>query len=274
MQEISGRLPQSQIVWKTALGHILSEGQQNRKLVIRFSMLFICVGAMFMTGSRGGVLCSLLGLVIAFVAFFRRDLPRGKSLIVAVVVAGAMIPMLLEFMGGTVGSRFDVQGLSDEGRLSVYRSTLRMIADHPWFGTGLGTFAWNFPAYRNADISMFGIWDKAHSTPLELTAELGIPLAALISTGWIVIFIVLMHGLGRRRRETRVPLAALTVALIAVLHSSIDFSLQIPGYTIVVFGLLGLGLSQSFHTDPPLGRYRRLRRRGADANTAVHINPS
>jgi hypothetical protein len=42
-----------------------------------------------------------------------------------------------------------------------------------------------------------------------------------------------------------VPLSALTVALIALLHSSIDFSLQISGYSIVVFALLGLGISRA-----------------------------
>ena len=41
------------------------------------------------------------------------------------------------------------------------------------------------------------------------------------------------------------PLSSLAVALIALLHSSIDFSLQVAGYSIVVFALLGLGLSQA-----------------------------
>jgi hypothetical protein len=52
-------------------------------------------------------------------------------------------------------------------------------------------------------------------------------------------------GFGGRRRGKIVPLPALAVSLIALLHSSIDFSLQIAGYSIVVFALLGLGLSQA-----------------------------
>ena len=87
-----------------------------------------------------------------------------------------------------------------------------------------------------------------------------------------MIFIVLTHGVGRWRRETVIPLAALTVALIAVLHSSIDFSLQTPGYTIVVFALLGLGLSQSLQ-GPLAGGYRRRRKREADADAAMDADP-
>ena len=37
------------------------------------------------------------------------------------------------------------RGLSDEARLETYRSTLRMIVDHPWFGTGLGDFCVELP---------------------------------------------------------------------------------------------------------------------------------
>ena len=36
------------------------------------------------------------------------------------------------------------------------------------------------------------------------------------------------------------------IAILALAHSLIDFSLQIPGYAIVVFALLGAGLAQSF----------------------------
>jgi hypothetical protein len=32
-------------------------------------------------------------------------------------------------------------------------------------------------------------------------------------------------------------------------HSVIDFSLQIPGYAIVVFSLVGAGLAQSFSSN-------------------------
>jgi O-antigen ligase len=140
-------------------------------------------------------------------------------------------------------------GLSDAGRLSVYRSTLRIIADFPWFGTGLGTFALSFPAYRSADMSMHGLWGIAHNTHLEFASEMGIPLTLVVALAWIVALVGLSFGLRGRRRRMIAPLASLAVALIALLHSSIDFSLQVAGYSIVVFALLGLGLSQAVRGD-------------------------
>ena len=123
-----------------------------------------------------------------------------------------------------------------------------MIADHPWFGTGLGTFVWSFPAYRS-DVSMWGVWEFAHSTSLELAADLGLPLTGLIGLAWLVVLVVLIRGVRTRRNDRIVPAGALAVVILSLAHSSIDFSLQNPGYAIVVFALVGAGLAQSFSSN-------------------------
>ena len=93
---------------------------------------------------------------------------------------------------------------------------------------------------------MWGIYDRAHSTVLEMAAELGLPFTGLVVIAWIIVLAVLVRGVWIWRRDVVVPIAALSVAAVALGHSLIDFSLQIPGYAIVVFALLGAGLSQSF----------------------------
>ena len=217
-----------------------------RKVVVSFAMLFLCLAAMFMTGSRGGVLVSLLALIVAFVAFFRRDLPRRAGLFAALAGGGTVALILMQLMGAGINARFDFQGLADEGRFATYRATLNMIADHPWFGTGQGTFVYAFPAYRSSNASTLGTWDLAHNTLLEIASDMGVPIAILVGVAWIVIFAVLVRGTFVRRRGLLVPGAALAVAVLAVLHSLIDFSLQIPGFAIVAMSLIGAGLAQSF----------------------------
>jgi O-antigen ligase len=245
MARVRGRLPAGPIEWKKLGRNVYPEGRGDTQTIVRFVMFFICLSAMFMTGSRGGVLSSLFAMVVAAVIFFRSDLPRVASLLIVAAGFAAVALGLLQILGGNVQARIDAEGLVEQGRLEAYRSTLRIIADHPWFGTGLGTFAAVFPPYRSANISIVGIWDLAHSTPLELAAEVGVPLALVTAIGWIVALLVLMRGTRRSRRETIVPHAALAVSLIALLHSSIDFSLQVAGYAIVVFAVAGIGLAQS-----------------------------
>ena len=241
------KLPRDPIAWKKLPNQLLSD--TPRDVVAVFAMLFVCLAAMFMTGSRGGVLLSLMALIIAFMAYFRRDLPRRTGIFAAVLGASAVALVLLQFMGGEVNARLGAQGVADEGRLATWRATLRMIADHPWFGTGQGTFVWSFPAYRSDQVSMWGTWDRAHNTLLELAADMGVPFAVLVTLGWILIFTVLIHGVRVRRRDLLIPVSALAVAILAILHSLVDFSLQIPGYAIPALALVGAGLAQSFATD-------------------------
>jgi O-antigen ligase len=242
MAAVRGSLPRGAIEWKRVPHYLLIETRKD--VLIRFVTLFVCLSAMFMTGSRGGALASLTVLILSFMIYFGRDLSR-KGLLIAVLGCVAMSLLLLQVLGSNIGGRIDALGLSDAGRLSVYRSTLKIIADNPWFGTGLGTFAFGFPAYRSDDISMQGLWGIAHNTHLEFASEMGIPLALIVALAWIAALIVLSFGLRGRRLNMIAPLSALAVALIALLHSSIDFSLQIAGYSIVVFALLGVGLSQA-----------------------------
>jgi O-antigen ligase len=217
--------------------------------IVRFGMLLLCFTAMLMTASRGGIVLSLFGLIVAFSLYVLRQSTRRVGALLAILIATAVAFLVLQTLGGAA-SRFEVEGLAGGGRAETYRSTLEMIRDHPWFGTGLGTFSSTFPAYRSASGSMRGIWTMAHSTPLEMAAELGIPLTAAIAGGWIFALVILFRGALMRRRHAIIPIAALAVALLALLHSFVDFTLQIPGYAIAGFALIGAGLSQSFSHAP------------------------
>jgi O-antigen ligase len=240
MQHLRERVPLETFYWKSARSLVLSEMPFFSLL-----MLLICVAAMLMTKSRGGILISFLALTLAFLGFFYRDLVRRRMLAATLLIGALAGFALLEIIGADVVERLQTEGFVDEGRLDVYRSMLKMIANHPWFGTGLGTFVWSFPAYRS-DFSMWGIWTFTHSTPLELAGDVGIPLTGLIGLAWLIVLIVLVRGVRTRRNDRIVPTAALAAAVLCLVHSFIDFSLQIPGYAMVVFALVGAGLAQSF----------------------------
>jgi O-antigen ligase len=103
---------------------------------------------------------------------------------------------------------------------------------------------------------MWKVSDVAHNTLLEIAADMGVPIAVLVVVAWIVIFAMLIRGVWVTRRDLVVPVAAFSVAILAVLHSLIDFTLQMPGYSIVALALIGAGLAQSANgnRDKPLKR--------------------
>jgi O-antigen ligase len=229
--------------WPQLLGDLLHAF--DRRAIGFFAALFVCLAAMFMTASRAGTAFSLLGLAVASAFLFRRSLSYRRGTIAGLAIAVVVGLMLLQIMGAGVLGRINVEGLAEGGRVRTYAATLKMIGDHPWLGVGLGNFGWSYPAYRGDDISIWGVWDRAHSTPLELAAELGLPLAIIIYVGWLIAFAVLARGIWKRQHIPSATLAAFCVAMIAVLHSAIDFSLQDPGFSIPVFALLGAGIIQS-----------------------------
>jgi len=249
-EQIKKLLPRRPFSFSDGARRILN--QVNVKVAFFFGPLLICLAALFLTRSRAGVMLSLVALLIAAACSFHRLLFSKMAVLGAALLAGTVLLLLLQTMGAGVGSRIDLEGVVDRGRSATYRSTLTMIRDRPWFGTGLGTFEMAFPAYRSGEISMSGTWNRAHNTLLELTSDLGIPLATIIVVGWLLIIAQLIRGSLRRRRDVALPTAGLAVGVLGLSHSLIDFSLQIPGYTIPFCAIVGAGLAQSFS----MGDYR------------------
>jgi O-antigen ligase len=236
---------------------VLLLSRANEALAFKFAAhsvaALICFFALVATGSRGGLICSFLGLVASAVLMIATKLKLSLRAAVfgtagAFVVAG----MLLSNIG-----RIAAHGLLDANRLSVYQAVLNAIAARPWLGWGLGSFGDAFPAFRSSDLPMWGVWDYAHSTVLELAFEMGLPLTAIIGLAALASIYWLAQGAVRATGGERQLLAAiLGAAILTYLHAFVDFSLQIPGYAAVFGILLGCGISRSFSTR----RRRRVRR--------------
>jgi O-Antigen ligase len=200
------------------------------------------------------VACTFVGLLIVFTLTFRKTLSRPSRK--WLVLCGAVFAILMIYLvlDSGVGDRLQNEGLDDGGRRATgLLSLLLMISDFPWLGTGLGTFRWSFPAYRSGDASGWGVWDKAHNVLLEIATEGGVVLAALILLAWVVTIYVLLRAVVRNPRSPPLVRAALAVSTVAILHSFVDFSMQIPAYAITVAAVVGAGLAQALQPVEPPG---------------------
>ncbi|MGY2047779.1 O-antigen ligase family protein [Methylobacterium sp. JK268] len=207
-----------------------------------------CLGAVALTGSRAGFLLSVgtagaCALLCRPGRSFRRGARRGRR--AAAAAATLLALALAEFWGGAIAARIQSGGLGDEGRLQVYATVLRMMAERPLLGFGLGSFEAVFPAYRGAALGSYGVWDIAHSTPLELGVELGIPALAGVAALWCWGAVTLARAYRGGRRGVSAVAAALCVGGLGTLHSAVDFSLQIPGYAVAFAAVVGCGLGRA-----------------------------
>jgi O-antigen ligase len=237
LEELRKLVRRDQSRLSEAMRSMLSE--RPRSFAASIVMLLLCLAAMFLTSSRAGVVLSLGALLIAVSIFLGRILQARTNIFIVIAVVAACLFVLMQIMAPGLGARFEVVGVSDEARFATYRSTLNMIANQPWLGTGLGTFELAYPAYRSGETSMWGTWNRTHNTLLEIASDLGLPIAVLVAVGWMTIILILFQGSLRRRRDAALPIAGLAIALLSVTHSLIDFSLQIPGYAVVCCLLVG-----------------------------------
>jgi O-antigen ligase len=236
-QDRPNRPPSRQI--STLIGHYLAS-----PLALGGGFV-VCLVATAMTGSRAGLLLLILTVFMATALFFaplRVGKLRRWGWLAGMVVA---LLFLFQLVGGAVAGRILTYGLVDEQRFTAYRTALTMVWEHPLLGIGYGNFESAFAAYRPDSLGSLGIWDRAHSTPLELAVELGIPATCLILITCLWYLYHLLNGSLRRRRDRYIPIIGASVATLGFLHTSLDFSLQIPGFGVFFAAITGCGLAQS-----------------------------
>jgi O-antigen ligase len=212
-------------------------------VIIQSAAGLVCLFALLLTGSRGGLICATLGLLVAIglVVAGRTRLRFWYALSSAAVASAVAIAWLAQ--AGRIGSH----GLFDDARWSVYASSIEAIRQRPLLGAGVGTFADLFPSLRGDQINTWGVWDYAHSTILEIAFEMGIPIAAMVAVAAAASVFLLARAALKSQQGNRTLLSAIAgVAVLSFAHSVIDFSLQIPGYLIFFAILLGCGLARTF----------------------------
>lgn len=233
--------------------------RHRTSLIISILGCAICVIAIAMTGSRAGAALTFMALLTS-VGLWYLNHGWARWTRAKYVMIGLGLLLVIPMIGAPIMERIRQYGFGDQRRIDTYVATLQMIADHPWWGIGLGNFEHVFPRYRPVSIGSISVWDRVHSTPLEIAVEIGLPVTIIILSCCLILGYALLTGCLRRRRDRIMPISGLCVGLLGVGHSSVDFSLQIPGYAVVFAAVVGCGLAQTFpdrtsaRTTAPRGR--------------------
>lgn len=252
---------------------------QRKQGLFYAALLLASLLALMMTKSRAGVgltfaCLSFLGVFLGATRYsrtkqagFARRPQVGIVRRIGVLLGLPLIFLVIvAVLGGNVLLRAEVRG-SEDPRFCTLPGIVASVKDHfPW-GAGLASFQEVFPAYRDPACGVFGAWDKAHNVYLEGALALGImfPLVAIIVIGGLGHF--LLRGIRERREYRFAGCFGLAALLLVALHSAFDFSLQIPGFSLIFALLMGptvnicLGraagaASQTSSTQQGSGRYR------------------
>ena len=213
-------------------------------LLIAALLLFASVVA---SASRAGFAATSIGLIaIGVVAALaaRRSQTRLWTLLGVLGVALPLMLVLL-FNADTLSNRLAEladAGTADAVRLALWDAAYRMIVSAPWTGLGLGTFQDAYPMYAVKVLPY--IMDKAHCDYLEFAAGLGLPAAIAWWLALIILAMLCLRGAIVRRRNQLYPLLGFGASVLVAVHSSVDFSLQMPAVALLYAVLLGIGVAQ------------------------------
>jgi len=207
----------------------------------------IIATALLLTQSRAGLVSTMIGIVVLCGIVFLTPRIRPLRPRWLLIIGFVMFSVLLVMSGGHTAERIVVGLDADDERFLVIPAVIQGIRDFLWGGTGLGSFEDVHRLYRDAGVET--LFSQAHSDPLELTLELGLPAAAamLFALAWLVG--LCFRELRARRRGAIFPCIAVAVTIQLGLHSLVDFSMQVPAVMVAYMILLACGLVRA---DRPL----------------------
>ena len=220
-----------------SMGHILKGG---KRALVGFCAVLMA-STIVLSGSRAGMIGFGLEIVLLPVLTFQRG--RSLRVVLGSVSVCMLILALLTFLGkGQMLGRLG--DLRPENRLDITKDSLRMFSKRPFIGWGLGTFPTVYPRYRSFYTNLFV--NEAHNDYVQLLTETG-----LLGFGLMLWFLVRVyrHGLPTSRRwefkwDGAVSLAALLGCTGILVHSFLDFNLQIPANAAFFYVLCALAASE------------------------------
>lgn len=213
-----------------------------------FTLLFLF--ALLLTESRGGIIAFFAVLVLYFILTQGKDRKQGLmylAVLIGVFAVSAifkkdLVLLLLQGVANRLKELFaflgGAQNLSLGARETMVRDSLKILKDHPVFGTGNGTYQYVYAKYR----SIYFFSKFPHSIFFQVLDELGIAGA--------VAFVYMLYSLFKKgflvlKRNYNILFVGLYAGLAGILlHAFVDFDWSLMFMPLLFFFGFGLLISQ------------------------------
>jgi len=248
----------------------------NRRMIVT-AIAALMAGSIFLSGSRGGMLAFCAQIIVLAVLLLRSRQGNWKKPLMLGVFMMLMIGFLVWLGGNELTRRLASihsearTEISGGIRLTIDRDCLHMLLKRPFLGWGLGSFPIVYPQFRSFYTTFFV--NQAHNDYLQMLVETG--LAGFAIAVWFLV--LLFRQVASKLKDwNETSTGALTVAALLgcvgiLVHSFLDFNLQIPANAALFYVLCAIAAG------PPLQesqRRRVLRRHSVIAEIKPETTPS
>ena len=220
----------------------------SRKIVVA-GIAALMAASIFLSGSRGGMIAFAAQIVVlAILLVGKRDGSWKQPLMLGMFLA--LVVIFLVWLGGNEVTRRLIsihsearEEINGGVRLSIDRDCLRMFIKRPILGWGVGTFPIVYPEFRSFYTTFFV--NQAHNDYLQLLVETG--LAGFSIAIWFLV-VMFRQASAKLKNWTETASGALTVSALLgclgiLVHSFLDFNLQIPANAALFYVLCALAAS-------------------------------
>lgn len=224
------------------LGYLIQQKNKQKATAVGIGLALIGSG-ISSTLSRGAWLGVFASSV--FTGFKVKQIRKllTVALITAIVIIAFAVPTQKRLM-----SIFSLE--KNMNRIIIWKTTLKIIADHPIFGIGTDMFATHWSkTYHPSELSDSPM-SFAHNIILQITAEFGIP--GLIVMGMIIVHI--LKTAFKSMKKSDMLYTGLTAAFIgAIVHEQFDCIIYSLEHTTLFWLIATLLLYlPSRETDSPI----------------------
>lgn len=231
----------------------------------------------FLSGSRGGMAAYALQIALFFWFLFRERTRNGVALVLGAFLLVALVSVA--WIGGsevterisTVASNNKQTEIGSDIRFAIDRDSLHMFAKHPVLGWGLGTFADVYPQFRSFYTNQ--LVNRAHNDYLELLTDTGILGFGIGS--WFLIA-TLRPAIRKARTWSGDVNGAVALAVLLgisgiLVHSFVDFNLQIPANAMLFYVLCAIAAADTRFRNPRREQRRHSRAEVTTDDSAVPL---
>jgi O-antigen ligase len=216
-------------------------GSQRERWIAASAAAFMAA-TIFLSGSRGGMIAFMVEMAIFLALAFRERQKQNTALLLGAFLLVA-IAMIAWTGGHEVKARIATfasnqhSDLATDIRLQIDRDILRMSMHRSLLGWGQGTFADVYPQFRSFYTD--SLVNAAHNDFLQVLAETGIVGFGIML--WFLV-ITLRNALRKSAKWSSNLNGAVAVAALLgisgiLVHSLVDFNMQIPANAALFYSL-------------------------------------
>ncbi|WP_263079347.1 O-antigen ligase family protein [Endozoicomonas sp. Mp262] len=226
--------------WREKLRQFLVT-MMSSKVLLRSALAIMVIG-LVLSRSRMGNTAFFSSLMITGFLYvvLRRQFSKGVAVLFGSMLLIDVVIVSQWFGIEKVVERIEQTSLERESRPDVSQVSLNIIEDYPLTGTGGGSFYTALPNYHNG--SWKGFYDLAHNDFIQFSLEFGIPAFVLLVVMVLMAFwqAIMTIRYRKNRLMTGLGFGVFMGMLAIMIHSSVDFNLQIPANASLFVCLMAL----------------------------------